>query len=274
MNGHSIIGSNLAQLVRSRLKDFEKMFPLEAKALKPGWGRRKIFALLSDKKPHTYAQINSMFKRGTTEKTKKLYHGNYVAHAVRLMNDQLKKIRSKYVLAVSGDSVQVAVNPPSPARPPRRRGRGGLPTATRSESATLDKRQRLDAKREIMIREEQGILRRRFFRGKDIGTCGICGRAFPVALLVAGHIKRRALCTMVEKRDFSNIMPVCKLGCDDLFERAYVTVSKGLILANPCLPQTRAVKQYVKSLLGRKCAYWRRATASYFEAHHKLHSKM
>jgi hypothetical protein len=272
-------GATLIQVGRSRLDDFERKFPREAKAFKPGWGRRKIFALLSDGLPYTIAQINSMFKRGRTKETKKLYHGDYACYAVRLMNDQLKEIGGKYELKVRGQHVQLKASEPSRRRGARRRirriagSRAAKPfTVTAAESTIFDVRRDLDAKREILTRKEQSILRRRFFRGKDIGTCGICARAFPVSLLVAGHIKRRALCTKKEKRDFSNIMPVCKLGCDDLFERGYVTVQEGRIVANMRLIRTNAVDRYVRSLVGRKCAYWSRASAPYFETHDDAHS--
>lgn len=138
--------------------------------------------------------------------------------------------------------------------------------------AAMQKLDTLDGSREALIRAEQHYWRPILFGSENTGKCGICGRKIPVELLIAAHIKRRSSCSDSEKMDRANIMPMCKLGCDDLFERGYVTVEKGRIVANPRMPRTSAVARYVRGLVGRKCTYWSRASSHYFEAHNEAHS--
>lgn len=73
-------------------------------------------------------------------------------------------------------------------------------------------------------RAEQTILRRYLLQG-DTGTCALCESDFPIGLLAAAHIKRRSACSDDEKRDIKNVaMPNCKFGCDELWERGYISV--------------------------------------------------
>src|SRR5262245_46109236 len=67
------------------------------------------------------------------------------------------------------------------------------------------------------------------FSGHDgTGTCALCGRTYPVAFLVAAHVKQRASCSEEERRDWAHVvMPLCKFGCDDLYEHGYVSVEPG-----------------------------------------------
>lgn len=74
-------------------------------------------------------------------------------------------------------------------------------------------------------RAEQTILRRYLLQG-DTGTCALCENDFPIGLLVAAHIKPRSECSDDEKRDIKNVaMPNCKFGCDELWERGYISVN-------------------------------------------------
>ncbi len=77
----------------------------------------------------------------------------------------------------------------------------------------------LDREVRALSRVEQAYLRQLLFP-EPTGRCAICGKELPTDLLVAGHIKKRSACSPEEKRDAKNIvMPVCRLGCDELFER-------------------------------------------------------
>ena len=91
----------------------------------------------------------------------------------------------------------------------------------------------LDDRRHVVTRKEQAFLRKYLFRGRDYGTCFLCRKELPVELLVTAHIKRRADCSEEERRDLRNIVPMCLLGCDALFERGYLAVVDGKIDVRP-----------------------------------------
>ena len=97
-------------------------------------------------------------------------------------------------------------------------------------------------------------------------ACGICGRLFPMDLLVAAHIKRRSECSHEEKLDYRhNVMPMCKFGCDDLFERGYVTVEEGVVRTLPRALASDTVREHVSQLDGRACLYWNTHSVVYFK---------
>ena len=123
-----------------------------------------------------------------------------------------------------------------------------------------------------LVRKEQGYLRRHLFDNKANGLCSICGREFPVKLLVAAHIKKRADCSLEEKKDFENIVtPMCKLGCDDLYEKGFFGVSNGCIVSLGQPSATETVKEYISTLENNKCAAWSDSTKPYFRWHYFRH---
>ncbi|WP_148263257.1 hypothetical protein [Corynebacterium variabile] len=80
-------------------------------------------------------------------------------------------------------------------------------------------------------RLEQDQLRRTLLDGSSEGTCTLCGKEFPSGFLVAAHIKKRANASNIERHDIPNIaMLACKFGCDELFERGYISVDDGGVL--------------------------------------------
>lgn len=135
------------------------------------------------------------------------------------------------------------------------------------ESASLDSEVRGKA------RKEQGILRGYLFGNKKTCNCGICGEEFPVDLLVAAHIKKRALCTTEERLDIEHIaIPMCKFGCDELFERGYISVLDGKVVSlidGEVLPIT--VKKYIQTVKGNVCENWNDNTAKYFMWHYRFY---
>jgi hypothetical protein len=137
------------------------------------------------------------------------------------------------------------------------------------EDRTLQELGALDVTRQGLARKEQQILRKRLFRGKDEGTSGVCGQLFPIELLFAAHIKRRAHCTDKGKRDISTIMPMCKFGCDDLFELGFIKVVKGSIRPNPAKHVIKPIQNYLVQLSGRSCSHWNTTTELYFEWRNK-----
>ncbi len=90
---------------------------------------------------------------------------------------------------------------------------------------------------------------------------------------MAAHIKRRAACTLDEKKDTGAIvMPMCSLGCDDLYERGYVAVKDGRVALLGKKPTTPALADYVSAIEGNKCTHWRTGTMPYFQWHYETHS--
>jgi hypothetical protein len=130
----------------------------------------------------------------------------------------------------------------------------------------------LDQRTEVNRRCEQGLLRRLYFGQQDEGRCAFCGRVFPVDFLVAAHIKRRADCSDEERRDAeSNIIPACRFGCDELFERGYVLGVEGAFMKSPGRSATEAVANYISLIEGRPVEGWDRRR-KYFEWHAQSHA--
>lgn len=124
-------------------------------------------------------------------------------------------------------------------------------------------------------RKEQNIIRGYLFGTKKTCSCGICGEEYPVDLLVAAHIKKRAHCSRREKSDIKHIaIPMCKFGCDDLFERGYIGVQRGEVISlvdTEYLP--KSVKDYIENIQGKTCDSWNVENDKYFEWHTNYHTK-
>jgi hypothetical protein len=139
----------------------------------------------------------------------------------------------------------------------------------------LDDLGSLDEQRSTLVRREQGILRQILFGSSDIGYCGICGCEYPVSLLVAAHIKPRAECSNSERRDIDNLMPLCLLGCDSLFERGFIRVDNGHVVDGPNRAVTKDLEEAIKSVVGSRCSYWSAESKKYFRwrAEHPIRIK-
>ncbi len=138
----------------------------------------------------------------------------------------------------------------------------------------LDDLASLDEERSALVRREQGILRRLLFGSDSVGHCGICGREYPVSLLVAAHVKPRAQCSDLERRDTANnLIPLCLLGCDPLFEQGFISVDKGCVVFGPNEIKTKDLEEQVGVLVGSQCRYWSRESKKYFDwrAKHPVH---
>ena len=127
----------------------------------------------------------------------------------------------------------------------------------------------LDQPAKTHSRREQGFLRRFLFGNRAEGTCTLCQKSFPVGFLVAAHIKRRADCSESERRDYKNVvMPLCRFGCDELFERGFIGVQDGIIVnLRPDVANT-TVKSRISDLSGKICRSWTPESSPYFEAHY------
>ncbi len=128
-----------------------------------------------------------------------------------------------------------------------------------------------------------GRREQRFLRGalgiatgdaNAVTACGLCGRAFPHAFLVAAHIKPRHMCSDAERLDLPHVGgALCVAGCDAMFEQGYVGVDDiGRIVALlPAAAIPAAVADLVEPLLGTRAPGWSAERAVYFKAHRTLH---
>jgi hypothetical protein len=117
-------------------------------------------------------------------------------------------------------------------------------------------------------RREQVHLRTVLLGKKQAEFCSICGRKLPVDLLVIGHIRKRHSCPPDVRKDLANVMPVCLLGCDVLFENGYIYVdAQGTIQASEHIGSVPHLATVIKSLAGLPCKAWGSASEPYFLWH-------
>lgn len=128
-----------------------------------------------------------------------------------------------------------------------------------------------DAEIKALRRTEQGYLRSQLFEGKEEFECGICRNRYPVLFLVAAHIKKRSECTLEEQNDKSIVMPMCKFGCDELYENGYISVKEGKVMQIKEEPITPSAQRYINEIERTRCVYWNENTSEYFNWHYNRH---
>lgn len=120
-------------------------------------------------------------------------------------------------------------------------------------------------------RREQAALRSLLFRGEPEFKCAICLRIFPTEIMVAGHIKPRSKCSTKERLDPNIVMPVCKVGCDDFFEKGYIIVDEsGVVRSNEGMFYSSELRAIVDSLSGNFCSYFKNETEPFFSYRRNL----
>ena len=114
-------------------------------------------------------------------------------------------------------------------------------------------------------RKEQGILRGILFKGASEAKCAICHRALPTDLMVAAHIKPRSKCSTSERKNPNVVMPVCRVGCDDFFEKGYLIVDQGgVIQINEQMKYSDELKAVLSELEGKCCTHFNQETEGFF----------
>jgi hypothetical protein len=128
-----------------------------------------------------------------------------------------------------------------------------------------------------------GRREQRFLRGalgiatgdpNAVTACGMCGRAFPHAFLVAAHIKPRHMCSDAERLDLPHVgWALCLAGCDAMFEQGYLGVKdEGRIFGMPpAAAVPPALADLMEPLVGTRAPGWSSGRAAYFEAHRTRH---
>ncbi|UTV87515.1 hypothetical protein KDX00_03145 [Cobetia amphilecti] len=141
-------------------------------------------------------------------------------------------------------------------------------------SATADFSKGTDHQTISMNRKEQAFLRRKCIGVNGPKQCGICSHEYSPEFLVAAHIKKRSLCTHEERIDIDNIvMPLCKFGCDELYERGYFVIDKSGVVSSGRKIQKSQAETYLNAHVGKLCKYYGVDKEKYFEAHRKYHLK-
>lgn len=131
-----------------------------------------------------------------------------------------------------------------------------------------------DSQVTTLRRLEQGYLKKHLFGNKVESKCSFCGNKYPVSFLVAAHIKKRAHCNHQERLDLNVVMPMCKLGCDEIFEKGYVFIDQGIIKRSSHKSFTSDLINYVKPLEGTNCPSYNTKSAKYFEWHRSFHKNI
>lgn len=129
--------------------------------------------------------------------------------------------------------------------------------------------EKLDSKVVTNRRKEQSFLRKKLLKNNDEGICSICGKKFPKEFLWCSHVKLRNDCTLDEKRDWKNIVTLmCKFGCDDLYEKNYIGIKDGKVVA---LKETtnNIIKEYIKSIEGNICPHYSNENKKYYDYHNE-----
>jgi hypothetical protein len=130
----------------------------------------------------------------------------------------------------------------------------------------LKKLQDTESEAKTKRRREQQILTEILFHNKSVEICSICHKELPVILLHAAHIKKRAQCSSEEKKDPKIVMPLCKIGCDDLFEHGFILVNEeGYVTKNQNKFISKDLDTHIGSLEGLKCISFCAETAKYFK---------
>jgi hypothetical protein len=130
-----------------------------------------------------------------------------------------------------------------------------------------------DAEVRSKRRLEQGYLKQHLFDRRTIGACSICQQEYPVSSLVVAHIKRRAECSLEERKDLNVVVPMCKFGCDELFEKGYIAVQAGQVVDLHKQPSTTGIQTQLKQVVGKTYLLATPERAKYFTWHFNDHSK-
>jgi hypothetical protein len=123
---------------------------------------------------------------------------------------------------------------------------------------------------ETKRRVEHDVIVDYLFGVTESRECAICSKHYPNQLLVAGHIKKRKDATRKERLDLNIVMPVCKLGCDELFEYGYIYVDENNILKkNLGKDSTIELDHFIEKLIDKKIEYVNENNKRYFH-HHRI----
>tara|TARA_Y100000590_G_scaffold247240_1_gene277798 strand:+ start:415 stop:1389 length:975 start_codon:yes stop_codon:yes gene_type:complete len=122
-----------------------------------------------------------------------------------------------------------------------------------------------DSKSHTSKRRIEQQLLREFHIGKKETTCSLCHKTLPNELIVAGHIwARHNIKDEETRKDPDIVMPVCKLGCDELFELGFIHVDEyGYITVNKSI-DSLPLAQFTRQYDGKRCLHHNDKTNRFF----------
>jgi hypothetical protein len=91
-------------------------------------------------------------------------------------------------------------------------------------------------------------------------------------MLWCSHIKKRSKCNDDEKRDYNVVLPMCRFGCDELFEKGYIGVNDSGVIIKIKLTTNVNVNNYISSLVGKNCKGFSTKNKKYFKWHREFHA--
>lgn len=148
----------------------------------------------------------------------------------------------------------------------------GVPVSLEKARTEINLQMETDGAGFRATRNEHHFIVRHLFKGLPVGKCCICLNEYPRNMLVAAHIKKRAACDKKEKLDIENIAaPMCRMGCDPLFEFGYISVREGVVVKHPSIEASDAILQYIDSVSGNAVPAWNTKTRRYFDWHRNTH---
>ncbi len=136
---------------------------------------------------------------------------------------------------------------------------------------TLDGFDETDKQVLIKARKEQQTLRFALFGKSKTEKCAICGKTFPVEFLRCSHIKKRCICTEEERKDINVVVPMCALGCDELYEKGFIGVADGKVVT---IKESgiETIDNYISAVEGNIVDRYNENNKKYFEESLKYHN--
>lgn len=124
-------------------------------------------------------------------------------------------------------------------------------------------------------RLEQSILREHLFGNSSTShTCAICLKDYPDSLLHAAHIKKRQNCSEEERKNLNIVMPLCKLGCDEMFEKGFILVNaEGLVEVNQDKVTTSDLEMYLLQVKDNACSHFNNDTKQFFLHRYRVNNR-
>jgi hypothetical protein len=120
-------------------------------------------------------------------------------------------------------------------------------------------------------RLEQGYLRKVLFKNKSTIECSCCGKNFPVSFVWCSHIKKRNFCSLDEKNDINVVTPMCKFGCDDLFEKGFISVNNEGKIVQIKEVQNDNIEKYINGIINNRVINFSEKNSKYFNWHYEYH---
>lgn len=141
----------------------------------------------------------------------------------------------------------------------------------------LESNKELESVTKKKNRMEQQLLRAILFVNKTSERCACCGEEVPIEFLVTAYIKRRSHCNKEEKLDSNIVIPMCKFGCDELYEAGLLVVNEeGKFIRTDKINgvfTTKKIDELLSEYDNKVCEYWNEKTKGYFEFHFNSHVK-